>query len=76
MRDDDYWFQQRYDDAMFAKQQEEAMTKGDDRDKPMSDEQTRLEVERLRQKLNAPKGSDLRRVESRRAAMARLRPKP
>ena len=46
------------------------------RDQPMTAEQTAIEVERLRQKLQAPKGSDIRRAESTRAAMARMRPKP
>lgn len=52
------------------------MSKHDDRDQPMSAEQTAVEVERLRQKLQAPKGSDIRRSESTKAAMARMRPKP
>lgn len=47
----------------------------DKRDKPMTAEQVAVEVERLRQKLQAPKGSDIRRAESTRAAMARMRPK-
>lgn len=48
----------------------------DERAEPMTAEQTAIEVERLRQKLSAPKGSDIRRSESTKAAMARLRPKP